>query len=203
MAKETAHQLGTPLSSLMAWVGLLEDQGVRKDYLEEMNRDIVRLNTVVDRFSKIGSKPILKEQNVALVIESTVEYMRPRVSKKVELTFEALHRDLQAALSPPLFSWVLENLIRNAVDAMDGDGKIQVALQVGEEGGVLVTVSDTGPGIPKSKRKEIFQPGYTTKPRGWGLGLSLCKRIIEEYHGGRISVEEKSVFLIEFQLKTK
>jgi len=129
--------------------------------------------------------------------------MRPRVSKKVELTFEALHRDLQAALSPPLFSWVLENLIRNAVDAMDGDGKIQVALQVGEEGGVLVTVSDTGPGIPKSKRKEIFQPGYTTKPRGWGLGLSLCKRIIEEYHGGRISVEEKSVFLIEFQLKTK
>ncbi|MDC0854268.1 HAMP domain-containing sensor histidine kinase [Flavobacteriales bacterium] len=203
MAKETAHQLGTPLSSLMAWVGLLEDQGVRKDYLEEMNRDIVRLNTVVDRFSKIGSKPILKEQNVALVIESTVEYMKPRVSKKVELTFEGSDLDLQSPLSPPLFSWVLENLIRNAVDAMDGDGKIQVALQAGEEGGVLVTVSDTGPGIPKSKRKEIFQPGYTTKPRGWGLGLSLCKRIIEEYHGGRISVEEKSVFLIEFQLKTK
>jgi signal transduction histidine kinase len=192
MAKETAHQLGTPLSSLMAWVGLLEDQGVRKDYLEEMNRDIVRLNTVVDRFSKIGSKPILKEQNVAAVIESTVEYMKPRVSKKVELTFEGSDLDLQSPLSPPLFSWVLENLIRNAVDAMDGDGKIQVALQAGEEGGVLVTVSDTGPGIPKAKRKEIFQPGYTTKPRGWGLGLSLCKRIIEEYHGGKISVGDTS-----------
>jgi len=203
MAKETAHQLGTPLSSLMAWVGLLEDQGVRKDYLEEMNRDIVRLNTVVDRFSKIGSKPILKEQNVAAVIDSTVEYMKPRVSKKVNLTFEAPNRDLQAALSPPLFSWVLENLIRNAVDAMDGDGKIQVALQAGEEGGVLVTVSDTGPGIPKAKRKQIFEPGYTTKPRGWGLGLSLCKRIIEEYHGGRIEVGDgygnwRSGFIIIF-----
>jgi len=166
-----------------------------------MNRDIVRLNTVVDRFSKIGSKPVLKEQDVAAVIESTVEYMKPRVSKKVNLTFEASDRNLQAALSPPLFSWVLENLIRNAVDAMDGDGKIQVALQAGEEGGVLVTVSDTGPGIPKAKRKEIFQPGYTTKPRGWGLGLSLCKRIIEEYHGGRISVGEgsdRSFFLIYF-----
>jgi len=199
MAKETAHQLGTPLSALMAWVGLLEDQGVRKDYLKEMNRDIVRLNTVVDRFSKIGSKPILKEQNVAAVIESTVEYMKPRVSKKVKLTFEAPDRDLQAALSPPLFSWVLENLIRNAVDAMDGDGKIQVVLQAGEEDGVLVTVSDTGPGIPKAKRREIFQPGYTTKPRGWGLGLSLCKRIIEEYHGGKISVGDGSHFLLSLR----
>ena len=164
-----------------------------------MNRDIVRLNTVVDRFSKIGSKPVLKEQDVAAVIEATVEYMRPRVSKKVGLTFKASDRDFQAALSPPLFSWVLENLIRNAVDAMDGDGKIQVALQAGEEGGVLVTVSDTGPGIPKAKRKEIFQPGYTTKPRGWGLGLSLCKRIIEEYHGGKISVGDGSHFLLSLR----
>ncbi len=104
------------------------------------------------------------------MIESTVEYMRPRVSKNVELTFEPADRNLQAALSPPLFSWVLENLIRNAVDAMDGEGKIQVGLKAGEEGDVLVTVSDTGPGIPKAKRKEIFQPGFTTKPRGWGLG---------------------------------
>ncbi len=199
MAKETAHQLGTPLSSLMAWVGLLEDQGVRSDYLEEMNRDIVRLNTVVDRFSKIGSKPILKEQNVAAVIESTVEYMRPRVSKKVELTFEGSDLDLGALLSPPLFSWVLENLIRNAVDAMDGDGIIRLQLEKPDNGGVLVTVSDTGPGIPKARRKEIFKPGYTTKPRGWGLGLSLCKRIIEEYHGGRISVGDNSVFSIYLQ----
>ena len=170
-----------------------------RDYLEEMNRDIVRLNTVVDRFSKIGSKPILKEQNVAAVIESTVEYMRPRVSKKVELTFEGSDLDLGALLSPPLFSWVLENLIRNAVDAMDGDGIIRLQLEKPDNGGVLVTVSDTGPGIPKARRKEIFKPGYTTKPRGWGLGLSLCKRIIEEYHGGRISVGDKSVFSIYLQ----
>ncbi|MDG2209002.1 MAG: HAMP domain-containing sensor histidine kinase, partial [Flavobacteriales bacterium] len=177
MAKETAHQLGTPLSSMMAWIGLLEEDGARKDYLTEMNRDVLRLNTVVDRFSKIGSKPILKEHNIAAVIESTVEYMRPRVSKKVGLIFEPAHREVYAALSPPLFSWVLENLIRNAVDAMDGDGTIRLELEKLDNSGVLVTVSDTGPGIPKSKRKEIFQPGYTTKPRGWGLGLSLCKRI--------------------------
>ncbi len=203
MAKETAHQLGTPLSSMMAWIGLLEEDGARKDYLTEMNRDVLRLNTVVDRFSKIGSKPILKEHNIAAVIESTVEYMRPRVSKKVGLIFEPAHREVQAALSPPLFSWVLENLIRNAVDAMDGVGTIRLELDKLDNGGVLVTVSDTGPGIPKSKRKEIFQPGYTTKPRGWGLGLSLCKRIIEEYHGGRISVGAGDVghneFLIQVQ----
>ncbi|MDA0302810.1 MAG: HAMP domain-containing sensor histidine kinase [Bacteroidetes bacterium] len=193
MAKETAHQLGTPLSALMAWVGLLENQGVRSDYLTEMNRDILRLNTVVDRFSKIGSKPILKEQRVVDVIESTVEYMMPRVSKKVELTFDTDHRDARAHLSPPLFSWVLENLIRNAVDAMDGDGTIRLGLELQGNGGVLVTVADTGSGIPKSKRKVIFQPGYTTKARGWGLGLSLCKRIIEEYHGGWIVVGDGEV----------
>ena len=187
MAKETAHQLGTPLSSLMAWVGLLEAEGVRTDYLGEMNRDIVRLNTVVDRFSKIGSKPILKEHNVVEVVRDTVEYMRPRVSKNVEMVFDAPAGSVTAALSPPLFSWVLENLIRNAVDAMDGDGQIRLTVAPSESG-VLVTVSDTGPGIPKFKRKEIFQPGYTTKARGWGLGLSLCKRIIEEYHGGKIAV---------------
>ena len=187
MAKETAHQLGTPLSSLMAWVGLLEAEGVRTDYLGEMNKDILRLNTVVDRFSKIGSKPILKEHDVADVVRDTVEYMRPRVSKNVEMVFEAPPSAFIASLSPPLFSWVLENLIRNAVDAMDGEGQIRLTVAQSESG-VLVTVSDTGPGIPKSKRKEIFQPGYTTKARGWGLGLSLCKRIIEEYHGGRIEV---------------
>ena len=189
MAKETAHQLGTPLSSLMAWVGLLESEGVRPDYLGEMNKDIVRLNTVVDRFSKIGSKPILKQHDVVDVVRDTVEYMRPRVSKNVEMVFDAPTASVTAALSPPLFSWVLENLIRNAVDAMDGEGQIRLTVAQSELG-VLVTVSDTGPGIPKSKRKEIFQPGYTTKARGWGLGLSLCKRIIEEYHGGRIEVGE-------------
>jgi signal transduction histidine kinase len=199
MAKETAHQLGTPLSSLMAWVGLLEAEGVRGDYLGEMNRDIVRLNTVVDRFSKIGSKPILKEHDVAEVVRDTVEYMQPRVSKNVEMVFDAPSGSVTAALSPPLFSWVLENLIRNAVDAMDGEGTITLSVSEAETG-VLVTVSDTGPGIHKSKRKEIFQPGYTTKARGWGLGLSLCKRIIEEYHAGRIDVGEDSTSGIVFRI---
>ena len=200
MAKETAHQLGTPLSSLMAWVGLLEDQGVQSDYLKEMNRDIVRLNTVVDRFSKIGSKPILREHNVIAVVRDTVEYMLPRVSKNVELMFEPAQPEIQIALSPPLFSWVLENLIRNSVDAMDGNGKIRLTVEKNSDG-AAVTVSDTGPGIPKAKRKQIFEPGYTTKARGWGLGLSLCKRIIEEYHGGRISVGSGEVGHTKFLIQ--
>lgn len=202
MAKETAHQLGTPLSSLMAWTGLLESEGVRQDYLREMNQDIVRLNTVVDRFSKIGSKPILKDHDVVTVVQDTIDYMRPRVSKNVEMVFEKHTGNLPmlVALSPPLFSWVLENLIRNAVDAMDGEGKITLAV-VRDESGAMVTVSDTGPGIPKSKRKEIFQPGYTTKARGWGLGLSLCKRIIEEYHGGRIEVGDGAESGTEFSIQ--
>lgn len=200
MAKETAHQLGTPLSSLMAWVGLLEEQGVQSDYLKEMNRDIVRLNTVVDRFSKIGSKPILREHNVIAVVRDTVEYMLPRVSKNVELIFEPAQPEVQIALSPPLFSWVLENLIRNSVDAMDGNGKIRLTVEKNSDG-AAVTVSDTGPGIPKAKRKQIFEPGYTTKARGWGLGLSLCKRIIEEYHGGRISVGSGEVGHTKFLIQ--
>ena len=199
MAKETAHQLGTPLSSLMAWLGLLEEEGVRQDYLGEMNRDIVRLNTVVERFSKIGSNPILKKYDVADVVRDTVEYMEPRVSKNIEIVFDAPDAPVSPLLSPPLFSWVLENLIRNAVDAMDGDGTISMAV-VRDDSGIHVTVSDTGPGIPKSKRKEIFQPGYTTKARGWGLGLSLCKRIIEEYHGGRIEVGDGDSCGTEFSI---
>ena len=206
MAKETAHQLGTPLSSLMAWTGLLEGiDDVPRDYLVEMNRDIERLNVVVDRFSKIGSKPELKPQVVADIIESTVTYMRPRISSKIELTFdvEAGARDLQAPLSPSLFSWVLENLIRNAVDAMDGSGSIALQLCQREGDGFELYVRDTGKGIPKSRWREVFAPGYTTKTRGWGLGLSLVKRIIEEYHGGKISVfdsklDEGTSFLILF-----
>ena len=195
MAKETAHQLGTPLSSMMAWIGLLEEDGARKDYLTEMNRDVLRLNTVVDRFSKIGSKPALKDHLVAEVVMSTVDYMRPRVSKKVDLVFETEFPESTARLSPPLFSWVLENLIRNAVDAMDGEGRITIRVDQRPDD-ILIAVVDTGKGIPKNKRKEVFAPGYTTKSRGWGLGLSLCKRIIEEYHGGKIWVEGKSTFLI-------
>jgi signal transduction histidine kinase len=206
MAKETAHQLGTPLSSLMAWTGLLEGiDDVPRDYLVEMNRDIERLNVVVDRFSKIGSKPELKPQVVADIIESTVTYMRPRISSKIELTFdvEAGARGLQAPLSPSLFSWVLENLIRNAVDAMDGSGSIALQLRLKAGGGLSLLVRDTGKGIPKARWKEVFAPGYTTKSRGWGLGLSLVKRIMEDYHGGKIAVLDSQVgvgstFEVEF-----
>jgi len=138
---------------------------------------------------------------VIAVVRDTVEYMLPRVSKNVELIFEPAQPEVQIALSPPLFSWVLENLIRNSVDAMDGNGKIRLTVEKNSDG-AAVTVSDTGPGIPKAKRKQIFEPGYTTKARGWGLGLSLCKRIIEEYHGGRISVGEGSIFLIKLHQLT-
>lgn len=194
MAKETAHQLGTPMSSLMAWTGLLEGVSeVPREYLAEMNKDIERLNVVVDRFSKIGSKPELQNQPIADLIDSTVEYMRPRVSAKVGLSFECSVelRNAEAKLSPSLFSWVLENLIRNAVDAMDGEGQIQLTLQFSGEGTALL-VRDTGKGIPKSRWKDVFAPGYTTKTRGWGLGLSLVKRIIEEYHRGEIFVKESA-----------
>lgn len=196
MAKETAHQLGTPMSSLMAWTGLLDGiPEVPKDYLREMNRDIDRLNVVVDRFSKIGSKPELRNQPMAQLIEATVDYMRPRVSSKVEIIYapSSDSRSVEVPLSPSLFSWVLENLIRNAVDAMDGSGRIELVLNPQAEGGVQLLVSDTGKGIPKARWKDVFAPGYTTKSRGWGLGLSLVKRIIEEYHGGKIAVQDSKV----------
>jgi len=208
MAKETAHQLGTPLSSLMAWTGLLEAiDDVPREYLVEMNRDIDRLNVVVDRFSKIGSRPELTLQPIALLVEQTVAYMRPRVSAKVDLSFDCSPemRNTRVKLSPSLFSWVLENLIRNAVDAMDGSGQIRMTLAPDSSTtGIQLLISDTGKGIPKARWKDVFSPGYTTKTRGWGLGLSLVKRIVEEYHGGKIAVLESrlgqgTTFEIDFQ----
>ena len=188
MAKETAHQLGTPLSSLMAWMGLLEAEGVNPDYLKEMGKDIDRLHTVVDRFSKIGSEPELKAGEVGEVVAATVDYMRARISRQVRLTLHDASEGVRSRMSPVLVGWVIENLIRNAVDAMEGTGAIDVGV-VATETSVEVRVADTGKGIPKSKWKEVFTPGFTTKARGWGLGLSLSRRIIETYHGGKIYVE--------------
>lgn len=189
MAKETAHQLGTPLSSLVGWISLLESQGVDKSSLLEMNKDIDRLGVITDRFSKIGSKPDLSEENVVEVTSRSMEYLQSRLSRQIKFTSNAVVDDIPAKINKPLFSWVLENLTKNAVDAMNGKGELH--LEIGYEGdNVFIDISDTGKGIPKNKQKTVFEPGYTTKKRGWGLGLSLCKRIVEEYHEGKIFVKK-------------
>jgi len=187
MAKETAHQLGTPISSLMAWVQLLEAQGIEPSTITEMNKDIDRLNTVTNRFSKIGSKAILKPENVVSVIENSVDYLRLRISNKVELTYYSDQNEIIAPINVSLLEWVIENITKNAVDAMEGKGRISITLkQIEDE--VIIDIEDTGKGIAPSKLKTVFQPGYTTKSRGWGLGLSLVKRIVEEFHKGKIFV---------------
>lgn len=189
MAKETAHQLGTPLSSLVGWISLLESQGVDKSTLREMDKDVVRLGVITDRFSKIGSKPDLTEDNIVSVTEKILDYLRTRMSKQVKFTLERSDENIPCHINEPLFSWVLENLIKNAVDAMGGVGSLDVEIFT-ENNQVLIDVSDTGKGIPKNKQKTVFEPGFTTKKRGWGLGLSLCKRIVEEYHQGKIFVKK-------------
>jgi len=187
MAKETAHQLGTPLSSLMAWSGLLAAKGVEEEALKEMDKDIARLQVVAERFSKIGSEATLKEDNPLEVVRETAEYMRPRVSKHVEMVQELGPDAGRLMLSRPLLSWVLENLIRNAVDAMDGEGVLTVRAHW-REGAFTIEVEDNGKGMTKSVARKVFDPGFTTKERGWGLGLSLAKRIVEEVHEGQILV---------------
>jgi signal transduction histidine kinase len=192
MAKETAHQLGTPISSLMAWVQLLEAQGIDASTIFEMNKDIDRLNTVTNRFSKIGSKAILKSENIIPVVENAIAYLRPRISSKVELNFYAEQFDIQVPINISLLEWVIENIAKNGVDAMKGEGRISVTIKQIEDD-VFIDIEDTGKGILPSKLKTVFQPGYTTKLRGWGLGLSLVKRIVEEFHRGKIFVYKSEV----------
>ena len=187
MAKETAHQLGTPISSLMAWIQLLEAQGIDASTILEMNKDIDRLNTVTNRFSKIGSKAILKSENIVPVIKNSIDYLRLRISKNIGLTFTNEQSDIQTPINSSLLEWVIENITKNAVDAMDGKGIISVSVKQTELD-VIIDITDSGKGIPPSKLKTVFQPGYTTKTRGWGLGLSLVKRIVEDFHKGKISV---------------
>jgi len=189
MAKETAHQLGTPLSSLIAWVQLLEARGTDQETIKELNKDIERLEIITDRFSKIGAAPELSETEVADVLNRTIDYLRPRISKKVVFELKQSEKgQIKAMLNRPLFSWVVENIIKNAVDAMNGKGNITVEI-CNEIQHVYIDITDTGKGIPASGHKAVFQPGYTTKKRGWGLGLSLAKRIIETYHSGKIFVK--------------
>lgn len=187
MAKETAHQIGTPLSSLLGWVEILKMEEVNPEPILEIEKDIQRLNQITERFSKIGSIPELKPSNVVEITENTVDYLRDRISKKVDIQFVSEKEEIRIPLNSALYSWVLENLIKNAVDAMQNVGAINIYITDGENK-VSISVADTGPGIPKKMHKQIFSPGYTTKQRGWGLGLSLAKRIIENYHKGQIYV---------------
>lgn len=188
MSKETAHQLGTPLSSLMAWLELLRLKQIDPDLISEMEKDVSRLNTITDRFSKIGSAPQLELHNVFEVMENAISYLEKRVSNKVKFTYNFDRVPVNVPLNVPLFQWVIENLVKNAVDAMSGIGELKVDI-IQEPELVYIDITDNGKGIPKSKHKTVFQPGFTTKQRGWGLGLSLAKRIIEEYHGGKIFVK--------------
>lgn len=189
LSKETAHQLGTPISSLMAWMELLESLGVDPETVKEMNKDVDRLSTIASRFSKIGSRPQMVIDDLNATVLHAGEYMESRISRRIKFTLNPSAFPVKVRMSGPLFEWVMENLIKNAVDAMDGDGSITV--NVGVEGETaFVTVSDTGKGISRKNFKTIFNPGYTTKTRGWGLGLTLAKRIIEQYHGGHIYVKD-------------
>ena len=192
MAKETAHQLGTPLSSLLAWLEFLKIKGTSSEYTNEIEKDIQRLQTITDRFSKVGSAPSLKKENVRTVMQHSIDYIRTRSSDKVTFSLEAPAYDIQAPMNVPLFEWVVENILKNALDAMEGNGRILVMI-TDQQQFVYIDISDTGKGVPKSSYKTIFKPGFTTKNRGWGLGLSLSKRIIEEYHDGQIFVKSSEI----------
>ena len=188
LSKETAHQLGTPISSLMAWMELLPDMGVDSATVAEMNKDVSRLSTIASRFSKIGSVPQMAPADLNAVVGSAAAYMATRISSRVRLTFTPSPGEIPVELCAPLFEWVMENLIKNAVDAMEGRGTIDVT--TGTDGRLAyVEVADSGKGIPRKNFKRVFTPGYTTKKRGWGLGLALARRIIDQYHRGAIFVK--------------
>jgi two-component sensor histidine kinase len=193
MAKETAHQLGTPLSSLIAWLEYLKSKGLDPETAVEIEKDVKRLETITERFSKIGSVPKLDTVDLVKVLEDSLNYMKLRTSKNVAFSIDTNNeKEVFAQLNVPLFEWVIENLIRNAVDAMDGNGKIVITL-TDQTQFVYIDIADSGKGIPKSKYKTVFEPGFTTKQRGWGLGLSLTKRIIENYHSGKIFVKNSEI----------
>lgn len=192
LSKETAHQLGTPISSLMAWVEILKENHPDDDLIPEMDKDVKRLERIAERFSKIGSLPEPKEGSMNEVLEHVIDYMDRRTSSKVEMVRRFPDHDVIVRMNASLFEWVIENLCKNAVDAMEGSGRIVLSLM--EEGDkVVIEVADNGKGIRKKDLKNVFTPGFTTKQRGWGLGLSLARRIVEEYHRGRIFVKSSEV----------
>ena len=207
LSKETAHQLGTPISSLIAWLEYLKLKEVDPTLLAEMEKDVKRLEMIAERFSKIGSTPEPVPVNICESVRSALDYMETRISSKVKITVEAPEEPVMVLMNQALFAWVVENLCKNAVDAMEGQGSIMFHIE--EKGKkVRIDVTDTGKGILKSKFKTVFNPGYTTKKRGWGLGLSLVKRIIESYHGGKIYVKSSEIgkgttFRIELRRLTR
>lgn len=190
MSKETAHQMGTPLSSIVGWMELLKENESNREYVLEMEKDVNRLQLVADRFSKIGSVPVLEEENLVPRLAAMAAYMQTRAPKKVEISFDSNGAEEAAYLvSGPLFDWVIENLIRNALDAIEGNGKIKINM-TNTTRQIVIDICDTGKGMPQNAFKKVFKPGYSTKKRGWGLGLSLAKRIISEYHNGQIFVKQ-------------
>ncbi len=196
LTKETAHQLGTPIASLMAWIDYLRNSPVweeNKEIIQEMDKDVVKLRMVTERFSSIGSKPVIQPENLYEVIEETINYLRPRISTKVEMQIKADSKDLDAMMNKPLFEWVIENICKNAVDAMKGKGMITIDVLQDSDKYVIVDITDTGKGIEKKNFNKVFNPGFSTRQRGWGLGLTLAKRIVEGYHGGKIFVKNSEV----------
>lgn len=193
MAKETAHQIGTPLSSLLGWVELMKLQNTAMSVVPELEKDIDRLNTITDRFSKIGSTPTLAPLEICAVVQNTVSYFQARSSKSIVFKFEKSIAQVWVQANEQLFGWVLENLIKNAIDAMSGRGTLTLEIFPKESGMVTICISDTGKGIPRKLQKKVFKPGFTTRARGWGLGLSLSKRIVENYHSGKLVVKKSEL----------
>ena len=192
MAKETAHQIGTPLSSLLGWIAILKMEKTNDKYVEEIEKDVHRLNIIADRFSKIGSMPTLKKQDVVSEAKAAFDYLTSRTSNQIDFKFTTSVTHITANINKELFGWVIENLVKNAIDAMKGKGKLLLDIATDAKN-IIITISDTGKGIPKSKFKQIFKPGFTTKKRGWGLGLSLSKRIVEDFHNGKIFVKKSEI----------
>ena len=192
MAKETAHQIGTPLSSLIGWIELLKTEDIPEITTKEIEKDIERLQTITDRFSKIGSEPKLEQMDIVSETLLSYDYLQSRFSKQIEFSYAAPQKSIMIPLNATLHSWTIENMVKNAIDAMKGKGKLHLAIEE-ENDNVKITITDTGSGIPKNQFKKIFEPGYTTKKRGWGLGLSLTKRIVEDYHKGKIKVLQSEV----------
>ncbi len=187
MAKETAHQIGTPLSSLLGWIEIMKADNVDETTVTEIEKDVNRLQIIAERFSKVGSEPVLEKRDIIAETEKSFQYLKSRASSQVDFIFSAPQHPVMVMLNPELHSWTVENLVKNAIDAMRGKGRLEVTIEE-KDNIVKIKVSDTGKGMPKSRYKKVFEPGFTTKKRGWGLGLSLTKRIVEEYHKGKIKV---------------